>query len=241
MKSLSEYILEMVTSKELANEVGFEKVSNVLTNKLIQQNGGMSELFGNIPGIERVRIEYAFPSAPIIERYAIKYNGEYIGVVGIVDGDIMVRYAGKNSNSFVTEQIILLAYPYIKVEPDDGHLLSQSLLKKLERTLDGTLYVAYLYLFKQKYQSLDLSPMAAIKVVFDTIKETAEDRHAKRIMACGKDDRVTNLYCKVGGFHKNTDKYPRTVEEYFRYKQLKNANVEDTFYEFKEHGVVIDL
>ena len=241
MKSLSEYILEVVTSKELANEIEFEKASNVLTNKLIQQNGSMSELFGNIDGIEKVRIEYAFPSAAITERYAIKYKGEYIGVVGIVDGDKMVRYASQNSNNFVTEQIILLAYPYIKVEPDDSHLLSRSLLRKLERALDGTLYVAYLYLFKQKYQSLDLSPMATIKVVFDTIKETAEARHAKRIMAGGKDYRVTNLYCKVGGFHKNADKYPRTVEEYFRYKQLRNWYVEDTFYEFKDHGVVIDL
>jgi hypothetical protein len=182
----------------------FQNIHMLEAMRILEERHGERELdYGDDP---RNMIGF---SNPYTHHCKIMVNGVCIGLVGYA-------YCSEAYNTNVNPVRSIKDYFEMMVLP----MVAKGHNKKLDedsfiKIANKTFYVVYLWLFKEEKAEADLAPTAAIRVVFDKLKELAKSGKCRYILAGGKDQRVTRLYQVAGGFKKITG-YP----SYSEYREM---------------------
>ena len=187
MISLLQYILESVLSNELSKEFKIEEISIGKAYKLLKETNGFKKLGMS----DESEIAYW----EVSQHYKMMYKNNCIGIFALYDfnniEDTIKKYNDdRYTNLFLQLIIRIFRMPISRKEN----------INNTDEFLKRSIYVTYLLMLSDNQKELDISPIATIKVFFDKLKDICKNYHKDIICANGKDERITRLYCKCGGF-----------------------------------------
>lgn len=220
MISLLQYILESVLSNELSKEFKIEEISLNTADKLLNENDGLKKLGGLSNSSEMLFWE-------VSNHYKMIYKNNCIGIFALYDfnniEDTLKKHnIDKHSNMFMQLLIRIFRVPISRKKN----------INNPNEFIKRTTYITYLLMLSDNQKELDISPIATIKVFFDKLKEICNKQHKDIICSNGKDNRLTKLYCKCGGFKLLKEIFNNDDMNFFK-KHCNDSHVLDSsvFYE----------
>jgi hypothetical protein len=192
MISLLQYILESVLSNELSKELKIEEITAGKAHKILKETNGLKKL-----GMDDISdIVYWGVS----NHYQMVYKNNCIGIFALYDfnniEDTLKKYNDDRYTRFFLQLIIrIFRIPISRKEN----------INDTDEFLKRSIYVTYLLMLPDNQKELDISPIATIKVFFDKLQDMCKNQHKDIICANGKDEHITRLYCKCGGFKQVKD------------------------------------
>ena len=187
MISLLQYIFETVLSNDLSKEFKIEEISDNEANKLLEGINGFEKLGANDMS------DIMFWENSI--HYKMIYKNKCLGLFALCDFN-------QNIEGDYERFLIKLFY---------------KIFNDYQNFIKSSIYVTYLIMVSDNQKELDISPIATIKVFFDKLKDICKKQKKEYIFAHGKDERITRLYCKCGGF-----KY---LKDFYTEKDIQWANI----------------
>ena len=213
MKNLADFIIEaLINRPELEKDLKFEEVSkkeyiDILLSDEFNYKGGLlgDEL------ITKNKIDEDFNLLNDCDLFKITYKDKILGIVSYVYLNNKIddtfykffestmkkiynyfekRYTGVEKGNDLADKINIIKYLNL-----DGNAYS-----KIKSILNDTVYIESLQISKEAKKKYDVNHIALIKIVFDKLKEIFKKDGKDFILAHGKDKRVSDLYCKLGGF-----------------------------------------
>ena len=216
MKTLFEYFLESLIEKShLDKEMKFIESTADENADLIfsddYENGKLLDLK------DKEEFEDAFKADYCIH-YQIKYKDNILGVFGVS----FFRDINKKIDN-IAVWILIHQLLYLI---DKDKMFSNI---KDDELIDKTVYVEYLQINQYIKQDLDINHLAIIKAFFEKFIKLCKEKNIEYITANGKNEKVTNLYVKIGNFTCFKKAYDNDIRNKFLYKitgSKGNADIE---------------
>ena len=223
MISLLQYILESILSNELSKEFKIEEITIGKAYKILKETDGLEKL-----GVNDVS-EMGYWE--VSNHYKMIYKNNCIGIFALYDfnniEDTIKKYNDDNFSNLFSQLIIRIFRMPISRKKN---------IYNKDEFLKRSIYVTYLLMLSDNQKKLDISPIATIKVFFDKLKDICKNQHKDIICANGKDERITRLYCKCGGFTLLKNICDDADIEFYK-RHFTNPEILDSsvFYELATH------
>lgn len=185
MISLFEYILESLGVSDIKNKMKFEQISyddflNILDTD--EYNHGQDL---GLENIKKDKDEVFGLDENISKCYKITYENNILGIFSY-----MIYSDFKKFKKDIDKNL----FSYLSRAMDSD--------SDIDLDKDKTAYIISLQISKYQKEKLDIHSIAVIKAFYEKIINEFKKNGIEMICAHGKDDKVTNGYCKAGGFKK---------------------------------------
>ena len=202
MKNLIEYLLEsLINAEDLNKYLSFEDCAKEEAQKFLKKDDNYKRLLVSNKKVINSEINYFDDSW----HYKIMYKDKVIGYMAATTLEVIKKIAGKSID------IHSLCYSYLT----DGH-----------GKYDEAAYVTYLIMDERMEKKLDINQFSLIKIFFDKLIKDFQESDIKYIFCSGKDERISRLYQKLGGF--------TTISSDDFYKYFEKKYSEKVFERMKE-------
>ena len=176
MKNLIEYLLEsLINAEDLNKYLSFEDCTKEEAQKFLKKDDNYKRLLISNKKVINSEINYFDDSW----HYKIMYKDKVIGYMAATTLEVIIKIAGKSID------IHSLCYNYLT----NGH-----------GKYGDAAYITYLIMDERMKKKLDINEFSLIKIFFNKLIEDFQESDIKYIFCSGKDERISRLYQKLGGF-----------------------------------------
>jgi len=205
MKTLFEYFLESLIEKShLDKEMKFIESTCDENADLIfsddYENGKLLDFEDKQEFKDAFKADYHI-------HYQIKYKDNILGIFGISYFKDINKKIDNIAAWVLIHQLLHLI--------DKDKMFSNI---KDDELIDKTVYVDYLQINQYIKQDLDINHLAIIKAFFEKFIKLCKEKNIEYITANGKNEKVTNLYVKIGNFTCFKKAYDNDIRNKFLYK-----------------------
>ena len=184
MISLIQYILESISSTELIKDFEFKEVDKKKNEDIINNKDNKEKL--GINNSESTDDLYLFR---ISKHYQMIYKNKCLGIFGLFDFKDYKKKIESTYSGHMKDLYLFLINDIYKIIFEDRSQFEKQVI-----------YVTYLLMLPEVQNELDIDKIATIKVFFNKLKDFVKQLKKDYIIANGKDEKLTKLYCKCGGF-----------------------------------------